>query len=242
MRQRQIRTLGCGILLLLAGVSRCTEAWVASHPLAPRLVTTRIHQTPPPSDPSPETTTTPTTTTSNDTWLGRYLRGLWKTGMQDRIPLDAVVVAKRDIPEWGIYMDQTYEVTAIYWQGIDDETQQVQRIDLPEVILPQNNKDEDNASRTSIPAGYTQYMELYNPLYHDRRPLDMQDPDREASSSRGVKVTPEEVGLVSLRDEVLDSMLFALPVLGFWTTLSGVFVQTYHDRYGGTVWDALLGR
>jgi hypothetical protein len=168
---------------------------------------------------------TTTTTATNDTPLGRFLRGIWQTGMKETIQINAMVVTKADIPSLGIWMDQSYELKSIYMQGVNAETNEVEKIPLPQVL----DTTSSSTSSSSYPrTRYTQYIELYNPIYH--------------KDDAPVKVTPEEVGLVSLRDEVLDSIVFALPVLGFWTATSFMFAKTYNDRYGGNFFDALFGR
>jgi hypothetical protein len=164
----------------------------------------------------------------DDTPLGRLLRGLLQTtdttsSSTTAMDRNAIVVAKVDIPSLGIWKDQSYELQNIYLQGMNSETNSiVDKIPLDSLIIVGNSES------VKIPTGYTQYIELYNPTYH--------------KSKGAVKVTPEEVGLVSLRTEVLDSVLFALPVLGFWTATSWMFAKTYNDRYGGNFLDALFGR
>jgi hypothetical protein len=77
-----------------------------------------------------------------------------------------------------------------------------------------------------VPNGYTQYITLYSPQYH--------------KESGPVICTPEEVGLVSLQTEVVESIIFALPVLAFWTATAISFAKNYNDRYGGNFFDALF--
>jgi hypothetical protein len=154
-------------------------------------------------------------TMDNDTPIGRFLRGLVRTGMKDTVNVNAIVIAKADIQSLGIWMDQSYELQSIYLQGLNPETNLIEKISLETLT------DEATATR-----GYTKYIKLYSPMYHKER--------------GPVVVTPEEVGLISLRDEVLDSILFALPVLAFWTTTAFMFAKTYNERYGGNFIDALF--
>ena len=156
-------------------------------------------------------------TMENDTPLGRFLQGLIRTGMKDTVNVNAIVIAKADILSLGIWMDQSYELQSIYLQGVNAETNLVEKIPLETLT--------DEAT-TSTTQGYTKYIKLYSPMYH--------------KESGPVIVTPEEVGLISLRDEVLDSILFALPVLAFWTTTAVMFAKTYNERYGGNFIDALF--
>ena len=111
-------------------------------------------------------------------------------------------------------------------QGINPETNEFEKISLSSLTLD----EEEMTMNTEIPAGYSRYITLYSPIYHkDTNPT-------------GVIVTPQEVGLVSLRDEVVDSVLVALPILSFWLATCFVFAGKYNERYGGNFIDALLGR
>jgi hypothetical protein len=74
--------------------------------------------------------------------------------------------------------------------------------------------------------GYTRYITLYSAKYHQ-----VQGP---------ITLTPEEVDLVSVKDEVLDSFLWALPLFVFWTAMAVSFANLYNDRYGGNWIDALF--
>ena len=56
--------------------------------------------------------------------------------------------------------------------------------------------------------GWTLYTKVYSPEYHEAP----------------VIVRPAEAGLVSLREEVFDSLGIALPILGFWVSLCVAFV------------------
>jgi hypothetical protein len=155
-----------------------------------------------------------------DTPLGVFLRGIVNTGMSPEIGIQSIVVAKADLPHLGIWMDQSYQVESIYLQNQQNNNNNtIERIPLIKLIVIDPSE--------SVPSGYTQYLQVYNPAYHDDKP---------------VIVTPEEIGLVSLRDEIMDSILFALPVLGFWMTTSAIFAKTYNERYGGNFFDAFWGR
>jgi hypothetical protein len=151
---------------------------------------------------------------------GEFLRGFLQSDSWSSTVLpQSVIIAKADLPRLGIFKDQSYQVQKIYLQGIQDE--QVQTVELDALIIV----DDDPSA---IPSGYTQYLELYSPMYHEKVGF--------------VKVTPEEIGLVNLRTEVMDSVVFALPMVGFWTAMSWTFAKLYNDRYGGDFMDALFGR
>lgn len=55
--------------------------------------------------------------------------------------------------------------------------------------------------------GWTLYCKVYSPEYHEAP----------------VIVRPGEAGLVSLREEVFDSLGIALPILGFWIAICVAF-------------------
>jgi len=184
----------------------------------------------PPSDKESSSTTSVssendnTEETTRDSDFARYLRGLIRTGMKETIEVDSIVVARADIPSMGIYMDQSYELQSIYKQQFNDETNTVDRIPLQYLGINASGSDDAFGSSNAS----TTYIKLYSPVYH--------------KDSGAVIVTPEEVGLVSLRTEVFDSIVFALPVLSFWTATCFVFAGQYNERYGGNFLDALLGR
>jgi hypothetical protein len=157
---------------------------------------------------------------TTDTPFGLLLRGILQTGMAQDIGVDSIVIAKADIPSLGIWMDQSYQVESIYLQGGPDSnnaTEVVEKIPFTQL---------QSTEAISKQGRYTQYIKVFNPVYHEIP----------------VVVTPEEMGLTSLREEVLDSILFALPVLGFWIATSLNFAKTYNERYGGNFFDAFWGR
>lgn len=125
------------------------------------------------------------------------------------------VVCKRSLPDQGIYENASYEITSIYIQTFDEETQQVvkqQMGTLNDAISAQNQNERV-------------YITLFSPQYH----------------SEAVVVTPEEVGLVSVKEEMGNAAWLALPGF-FWVFLAASFFNTYHERTGGSFGDALLGR
>jgi hypothetical protein len=153
--------------------------------------------------------------------FGRFLRGIFDSKYE--LEQGSIVVARADIPNLGIWMDQAYELKEIYLQGSTSDGM-VERIPLSSVL------DTTGSIKNALemPTGYTQYVKLYSPVYH--------------KESGAVIVTPEEVGFVTFRTEVQDSILFALPILAFWLTISYTFVTQYTQRFGGTFMDAFFGR
>lgn len=127
------------------------------------------------------------------------------------LSVGSIVVPSYDIPSLGIWKSQSYELQAIFDQGSQDGTT-IEKVQVSSLSEP------------SARAGYTRYITLHSSRYH----------------KEPVIITPGEVGLVSMRNEVINSVLVALPILGFWTTVAISFVNSYTDRYGGTFLDALF--
>ena len=176
-----------------------------------------------------------------------FMQKALKTGIDNKaIQQNSLVVTKYDLPDLGIFADQTYELKSIYLQGKNivgsnesgsnsggnsngnsnsnsnsNSNGEVEKIILSELDLTQE----------SIP-GYTLYIALYSQNYHNN----------DKFSGRPVIVTPAEVGLVSMKDEVLDSVLVAIPILSFWLGLCFVFATKYNERYGGNFMDAFFGK
>ena len=97
-------------------------------------------------------------------------------------------IARRDLPQCYIVRDQAYEVTEIYYQGLRGA--EVERVAVPSL----------DARPPEGCAGYIMYIKLFSPEYH----------------TEPVTVRPEEVGIVSLGEEVWDSLKIGVPILGFW--------------------------
>jgi hypothetical protein len=72
----------------------------------------------------------------------------------------------------------------------------------------------------------TRYITLYSSNYHEKP----------------VIVSTTELKLNSVKEEVVDSLLFVLPLFGFWTALAYNFASRYSERTGVTFMDALFGR
>ena len=151
--------------------------------------------------------------TGDDTPLGRLLRGAIQSGSSSELTKGSLVISKADIPSMGIWMDQSYTLEQVVLQKTTADDGVVEKIPQESISV-------------EVPAGYTQYITLYSPVYH--------------KESGPVICTPEEVGLVSLQTEVVDSIIFALPVLAFWTATAFTFAKNYNDRYGGNFIDALF--
>ena len=152
-------------------------------------------------------------TTTTTTPLGAFLEKASNTGLDNAsIQVNSLVVTKYDLPQYGIFADQTYELKSVYLQGrkvnndVTDDTMDNAATGGGVIDkIPLNTLDLMKGA-PSPPAGYTRYISLYSPMYHDN----------DTFKNRPVIVTPEEVGLISMKDEVLDSVLVAVPILSFW--------------------------
>lgn len=131
------------------------------------------------------------------------------------VSVGCTVIASGNIPDLGIWQFQSYELQGIYDQGSDPATGLVEKI--PREYL-----------RDKIPSGFMRYVTLYSPKHHQ-----IEGP---------VVLAADEVGLSSVRDEVIDSVVMALPLFGFWTALAFSFANQYSARTGGSFLDAFFGR
>jgi len=146
--------------------------------------------------------------------FGRSIRGFQSSALKTTIEVGDTIVCKRSIPNQGIYENSSYEITSFYTQYFDEETQKI-------VKQPLNSLDEVASSKSKDQV----YMTLFSPQYH----------------SEAVIVTPEEVGLVSIRDELGSAAWLAVPGF-FWVFVAASFYNTYHERTGGSFSDAFWGR
>ena len=109
------------------------------------------------------------------------------------------------IPAYGILRAQGYELQRVYYQGVRDG--QVERVDVQSLA----------AKPPPGCAGFTKYMCLYSSKYH--------------TESGPVILSPTEVQVVRMRDEIADSAWLALPGL-FWVWLAFTFWR-YGEENGG---------
>ena len=131
--------------------------------------------------------------------VGARFDGLWtlidgarkgSLGSSAIVP-GVICIARRDFPSKYIVVDQAYEVREIYYQGLNGS--EVERL----LVTSLDAKPPEGCS------GYVMYMKIFSEAYH----------------TEPVIVRPEEVGLVSLGEEVVDSLKIAIPILGFWLTV-----------------------
>ena len=144
--------------------------------------------------------------------LGRDLGGLKSSALKDTIEVGDMVVCKLSNPDLGIYENTSYELQSIYAQSFNDETQSIVKLPLNELNDP-------------IPTGSTLYVTLFSPSVHNE----------------AVVVSPQEVGLSSVRNELSNAAWLAVPGF-FWVFIGFSFYNTYHERTGGSFMDAFWGR
>ena len=115
-----------------------------------------------------------------------------------------ICVARRDLPRCYIVCDQAYEVKEIYYQGLRGA--EIERVPVPSL----DTRPPEGC------AGYIMYLKLYSQEYH----------------TEPVTVRPEEVGIVSLGEEVWDSLKIGVPILGFWLVVISLLLA-YGEASGG---------
>ena len=123
--------------------------------------------------------------------LRTLVDGVRKGSLGSAIAPGRICIARRDFPSKYIVCDQAYEVCEIYYQGLRGS--EVVRVEVPTM----------DTKRPEGCEGYVLYLKLFSEEYH----------------TEPVIVRPEEVGLVSLGEEVVDSLKIAIPILGFWLTV-----------------------
>jgi len=145
----------------------------------------------------------------------------------------SLVIAKCDYAELGIYQDQTYQVHSIFFKGKKPQSLSEEYSSNNNIVdtIPLSFLDLNDLA-SDVPSGYTLYVGLYNSVYHDN----------ERHGGRAVIVEPNEVGLISMQEEIIDSILVALPIFSFWVWTCILFTRIYQEKYGGDVLDAFLGR
>lgn len=122
--------------------------------------------------------------------IGARFDGLWtlidgirKGSLGASIVPGRLCIARRDFPKKYIVCDQAYEVREIYYQGMRGA--EVERVPVPSMdARPPEGCD-----------GYTMYLKLFSEEYH----------------TEPVTVRPAEVGIVSLGEEVVDSLKIGEP-------------------------------
>ena len=148
--------------------------------------------------------------------FGRSLRGFQKSALKTIVEKGDTIVCRQSVPSLQIYENTSYEVMAIYAQSFNEETQQIEKQML-------NCLDE--GSSEDLPSNSKLYISLFSPVHH----------------KQPVVVTPEEVGLATVRSELGSAVWLAIPGF-FWIFVASTFYNIYHDRTGGNFADAFWGR
>lgn len=144
--------------------------------------------------------------------FGRSIRRFQSSALKETVQVGDTVVCKKAVPSLGIYDKTSYEVKSIYAQYFDDVSQSVVKQPLGSIY-------------ETIPQGSELYMTLFSPIHH----------------SEPVVVSPNEVGLSSVRNELQSAAWLAVPGF-FWVFVAANFYNTYHERTGGSFGDAFWGR
>ena len=251
MRQQPIflpRTLGVALLLCIFHIPAVMAAFRANTPIlqgrrrttVPRIIVQQQR----PAFPLPTyttTTTTPTTTlrsASNDNNnSGNNQRA------QDDFCVGDTVVLGNSIPNLSLWQFQSYKIVSIYDQGSISSSGAV---DDGDAASSQDGSVVQKIARTSLsqpvdPPTFTRYLALYSEKHHGQKELGQAGLNH---NGQPVIVLPEEVDLSSMKDEIIDSVIMALPLFAFWTALAFRFASQYSERTGGTASfvDAMLGR
>lgn len=148
--------------------------------------------------------------------FGRSLRGFQSSALKNVIEAGDTIVCKRSVPSLSIYENTSYEVVSIYAQSFNEETQQVEKQMLDCI---------DEESSANLPSKSQLYISLFSPVHH----------------KEPVVVSPEEVGLATVRSELGNAALLAVPGF-FWIFVASTFYNIYHERTGGSFSDAFWGR
>ena len=108
-------------------------------------------------------------------------------------------------PAFGIIRAQSYTLKRVYYQGVSDGT--VERVDVEAL----------DATPPPGCAGYAKFMCLYSSRYH--------------ADTGPVVLSPTEVEVVRMKDEITESAWLALPGL-FWVWLAYTFWRYGEDNGG----------
>lgn len=146
--------------------------------------------------------------------FGRSLRAFQSSALKTVVEAGDTIVCKQSIPSLGIFENTSYEVVSIYAQSFNEETQQVEKQMMDRI-------DED----ANLPSNSQMYITLFSPVHH----------------KEPVVVSPEEVGLTTVRSELGNAAWLAIPGF-FWIFVALTFYNIYHERTGGSFSDAFWGR
>jgi len=175
---------------------------------------------------------------NNNEVLSSFLSSALKTtSSQNIVEVGDTIVCKRALPSLGINENSSHVVTSIYAQYFDEEIQQIVKIPLSNLPLDGDYdnlvmEDQQQQRQGRSSSSGKVYMTLL---------VSQSENANGEGGNKDVIVTPEEVGLVSLQNELGNAIWLAVPGL-FWVGLATSFYNTYHERTGGSLGDAFWGR
>ncbi|OEU07546.1 hypothetical protein FRACYDRAFT_250969 [Fragilariopsis cylindrus CCMP1102] len=161
------------------------------------------------------------------------------------------IIAKRDVPTLKIRAGASYKLMDIYLKGGGitgiggGDGLGVEVIPLQRYGDDEENEDYDSYRRSS---SYTKYLKIYNPRDHNNDDNDINTIIFNSNNNNsgggdgdgeGVIVTPEEIGLVTIKADWTEALYLAIPGF-FWIFVASSFSSYYTDRYGGNFWDAFF--
>ena len=158
----------------------------------------------------------------NDDFPDENNESVLKNLMKDTkdLAVDDWVVAKRDVPSLGIRAGAVYKILSIFLKGTSADA-----TGLGVEVVPLERYGDDNQDQR-----YTKYLRVYNPRDHEAIA---------STTEKGVVVTPEEIGLVSVKADWTEALFLAVPGF-FWVFVAMAFSNYYTDRYGGNFLDAFF--
>ena len=160
----------------------------------------------------------------------RQVLGVTNTGLNDIIKVGDVIIAKNGVEELGIVQNEGYEIVAMYDQGFNAETNQIEKLPIEYIDTTSTSSTEGEGGTSefvSPKSGYTRYIQLAI------------SNDGDSNTRTTAIVTPEEIGLVTLKKEMFNALWLAIPGL-FWVYVAISFANNYNERYGGNFFDALF--
>ena len=159
----------------------------------------------------------------------RQVLGVTNTGLNDIIKVGDVIIAKNGVEELGIVQNEGYEIVAMYDQGFNAETNQIEKLPIEYIdTTSKNTESNDSSEFVSSKSGYTRYIQLA-----------ISKDGGTDNDNNTVIVTPEEIGLITLKKEMFNALWLAIPGL-FWVYVAISFANNYNERYGGNFFDALF--
>lgn len=185
-----------------------------------------------------------TNNNNNEKIISSFLSSAFKT----TIEVGDTIVCKRSIPNLGIIENSSHIITSIYLQYFDEEIQQIVKVplsnlpldgDYDKIVTMEDHHQQQQQQKQKLQDTNNRRRNKNSKVYMTLSVNQSNDSRQENSAD--VIVTPEEVGLISLQNELGNAAWLAVPGL-FWVGLATSFYYTYHERTGGSLEDAFWGR